>query len=109
MVVGADHDVVEHRHPVEEAEPLEGAGHAEAGEVARAQALDPLPASYDVAAVGLHEAARDVEEGGLPGTVGADDPVHLARADREADVLEGGEPAEGDGDAAELEFGHERV
>ena len=110
VLVGADHDVLEHGHPVEEADALQRAGDAEAGEVARAQAARPARrASDDVAGVGRTKPQATLNRVVLPAPLGPMTPVHLAGLDREGDVAEGGEPAEGDGDAAELEFGHERV
>ena len=45
--VGADHDVLQHGHPVEEAEALQGARDAEPGELVRAQAGQLVAASDD--------------------------------------------------------------
>ena len=92
------------RDPVEQAEPLQGAGDAEAGQLVRAQAGARRRRAGRASGVGRDEAAGDVEQRGLAGAVGPDHAVHLVRGDGEADVGEGGDPAEGHGDAAELEL-----
>jgi hypothetical protein len=53
-----------------------------------------LPADEDAAGVGLVEAAEDLDQGRLAGAVVADQPQHLAPAEAEVHVAQGGDPAE---------------
>ena len=61
------------------------------------------PAPRDVAVVGAHEAADDVEERRLAGAVGPDDADDLAGRDRQRDLLEGRQPAEADRDRVDAQ------
>jgi hypothetical protein len=103
--VRADDDVVEDRQVVEQAEPLEGASDAQAGQLVRPEPVQLLVAPGQRAGVGYDEAARDVEQRGLAGAVGADDADHPVREGRQRDAVEGGDAAEGDGDVAHCEHG----
>src|SRR4029450_10477773 len=53
-----------------------------------------LAADEDPAGVGLVEAAEDLDQGRLAGAVVADEAEHLALAEAQVDVAEGGDPAE---------------
>src|SRR4029453_15728849 len=55
---------------------------------------DLLAAHEDAAGVGLVEAAEDLDQGRLAGAVVADEAEHLAPAQAQVDVAEGGDPAE---------------
>ena len=78
--VGADHDVLHHGHAPEQADVLEGAGHAQLGDLVGLEPFDPLALELDGAFFALVERGDRVEEGGLAGAVGADDADDLARA-----------------------------
>ncbi len=97
-VLGAGHDVLEHGEPGKLADALQRAGDAETGE--------PVGAGPQRTAVqrqgtrgGRDEAADDVEERGLPGTVRPDDTDDPARRHAQRDVLERDEPAKANPDA----------
>jgi hypothetical protein len=53
-----------------------------------------LAAHEEAAGVGLVEAADDLDQGRLAGAVVADEAEHLALAQAQVDVAEGGDPAE---------------
>jgi hypothetical protein len=55
---------------------------------------DLLAAHEDAAGVGLVEAAEDLDQGRLAGAVVADQAEHLAPAQAQVDVGQGGHPAE---------------
>ena len=55
---------------------------------------DLLAADEDPAGVGLVEAADDLDQGRLAGAVVADEAEHLAPAQAQVDVGQGGDPAE---------------
>ena len=78
--VGADHDVLHHGHAPEQADVLEGAGHAQVGDLVGLELLDAPALELDGALVAVVEAGDGVEEGGLAGAVGADDAEDPARA-----------------------------
>ena len=85
--LGADHHVLQHRHPVEEPDALERAGDPEPGEVVRPEAAERRgPARRSSPVVGAGEPAGDVEQGGLAGAVGADHAVHPVLGHRQRDV-----------------------
>src|SRR5919109_1230489 len=64
---------------------------------------DLLAVDVDPAGVGLVEAADDLDEGRLAGAVVADQPEHLAAAQAQVDVGQGGDAAEALGDVLDLE------
>jgi hypothetical protein len=66
---------------------------------------DALAADDDVAPVLLMEAALDLDERALAGSVVADEPEHLALAQDEVDAAEDDEGTEALGHAAHLERG----
>ena len=82
---------------------LPGADHAEPADRVGLEAVDAGPLEEHVALGGRVVAGDAVEEGGLAGAVGADQPDDLAEADVEADVGVGGEAAEVLGDVLDLE------
>src|SRR5581483_1477019 len=57
----------------------------------------------DAAGVGLEDAGHAVEERRLPRAVGPDEPDDLAGVDPQRGVVQGGHPAEADGDVLDLE------
>jgi hypothetical protein len=103
--VAAHEDVVEHGEVREQLDVLEGAGDAERGDPVGPHAHDRLALPADVALLGLVHLVDAVEDGRLPGAVGADDGEQLAGVDGEADVVEGGDAPEGEPDRVELEQG----
>ena len=56
--VGADHDVLHHGHAAEQADVLEGPGHAQVGDLVGLQALDPLALELDGALLAVVERRR---------------------------------------------------
>ena len=97
--VAADHHVLERRHVGEQADVLEGAGNARLGDLVHRARLVRLAAELEAAGVGRVEAGQHVEEGGLAGSVGADQAVDLAALDRDADVRQRLQAAEALGHA----------
>ena len=69
---------------------------------------DALAADDHIAPVLLVEAAQDLDERALAGSVVADEPEHLALAQDEVDAAEDDERAEALGHAAHLERGSSR-
>ena len=84
VTVAADQDVLEHRHALEDAARLKGAGDAEGRDLMRRARLEGHAAEEHAALVRDLEAAQAVEERGLAGAVGADEPDDLVLAEREA-------------------------
>jgi len=76
---------------------------AEAAGVVDGLEHDLLAAHEDPARVGLVEAAEDLDEGRLAGPVVADQAQHLAPAQVQVDVTEGGDAAEALGDVLDPE------
>ena len=87
---------------------VDGLDPVRAGSLDRVEA-DPLAADDHLAAVLLVEAAQDLDERALAGSVVADEPEHLALAQREVDAAENDERAETLGHAAHLERGPGRL
>jgi hypothetical protein len=87
----------------EQAEPLQGARDAEAGELVRPDPAQRPALPGDLPGVRSDEAADDVEQRGLAGAVGPDEAEHLAVADVERHGVEGLEAAERDADVAHTE------
>src|SRR2546425_8132148 len=69
----------------------------------RGQPRDVLAVEEDAPAAGAQHAGQAVEERGFAGPVRTDDGADLAGLDGDADVVEGGESAEADGQAVGLE------
>ena len=67
---------------------------------------DGLAVEAHLVGVGAYEPADGAEEGGLAGSVGADDRVRLALLDPQVDVEQGLEVAVAGGDVVELEQAH---
>jgi hypothetical protein len=105
----AHQHVLAHRHVGEEANRLEGARDASAHDGVRTQADERAALEDDGAAVGGHEARHHVEEGGLPGAVGADESHDAPTGHHEVDVVQRDHPAEPLGEAAHLENGPRAV
>ncbi len=101
--VPAHHHVLERRHFREQADVLEGAGNARLGHQVHRLGLVGLARQLEGAAVGRVQPGDDVEEGRLAGAVGADQAIHLAALDGDADVRERLQAAETLGDAGDLE------
>ena len=93
-----DQHVLDRGHVGEQPDVLEGAAHAQRGDLVGPAADQRLAAEGDLAGVGLVETGEDVEQRRLAGAVGADDrrdPV----VEREVDPVDGGQTAEALGDA----------
>ena len=82
--VGPEHHVLAHAHRREQAEVLEAARDAERRDLVRGAGEQVLAVEGDAARLGRVEAADAVEERGLAGAVGADQPADRAGLDREA-------------------------
>ena len=85
----ADHGVLENSHGVEQSYGLKGSRHTQPGQRIRLESRDIVPVEDHRSFVRRVEAGDDVEEGGLPGTVGADHADDLARVGVEVDVVDG--------------------
>src|SRR6056297_2535753 len=84
----ARHHVVEHAHPLEKRDVLEGARDALPRDLVGLHVGALLALVPDLALLRVVEAADDVEHRRLAGAVGADDRADLTLADVEADVLD---------------------
>ena len=84
---------------------LEGAAHAQPGDLVRGRAGDRLAFEEDVAGLVLVQAAEAVEQRGLAGAVGADQPADVAALDVEAHAVERHDAAEAHGHATHAEQG----
>ena len=102
-VVLGDADVVEHRHVGPQADVLEGARHAQGGDPVRFEAGGRSPADADGAGAWLVEAADQVEDGGLAGAVGADQPDHFTLIEAHVEIGYCAQPAELMGQPGDLE------
>jgi hypothetical protein len=92
--VRAEGDVLEHGHRADHLDVLEGARDAAPRDLARRQRVDPLAEQDHLAARRRQHAGDEVEGGRLAGAVRADQAEDLARADLEADVVDGDQAAE---------------
>ena len=101
--IAARHDVVQHRHALEQSDVLEGPGDAELGGVRRLHARQALASKGDAAFLGDVDAIDDVEHRALAGTVRADDRPHFVLEHVEADVGQRLDAAEPQRDRVELE------
>jgi len=61
------------------------------------------PQNLDVAAVGRRQPLEDLDGGGLPGTVGAEQPKAFARADGEIETRDGQDVTEAFGQGATVD------
>ena len=68
-----DDDVVAHRHVLEDHGLLEGPHHPLAGYDVRRQVRDALAPEQDLTGGGAQKGGDQLEQGGLPRAVGADD------------------------------------
>src|SRR6185503_944751 len=97
------HQVVEHAHPAEEGDVLEGPRDAELGHVGRRQPRAVAPVEDDAALVGMVEAADNVQQRRLAGAVGPDDREDLPPAYLQADLAQRQQRAEADADRLDRE------
>ena len=95
LVLRAQTDVVQHGQAGEDPGRLEGADHAALGDRVGGFSGDVLPLEPPAAAVGLLEPGEQVEEGGLAGTVRADESDDATGVDRELGHGHGPHTAEG--------------
>src|SRR5207237_5865829 len=98
-----DADVVQRRHVLEEPDVLEGARDADPGHLVGTGARDLLALEPDRPRGGGEEPGHAVEEGGLPGAVGADQREDPSGLDLEAHPVHGGQTAEALADLDDLE------
>ena len=105
----ADHDVLAHRHAAEHRQVLEGAAHAQPGDLMRGRVGDRLAFEQDVAGLVLVQPAQAVEQRGLAGAVGADQAADVAALHIEAHAVEGDDAAEAHGHATHAEQGFRAV
>ena len=93
MQLAAGHDVVEHRHALEQRDVLERAGDAEAGGVRRRHVRQALAAKGDAAFLRHVDAVDDVEHRALAGAVRTDDGADLVLEHVEGNVRQRLHPA----------------
>jgi hypothetical protein len=91
--VAPDH-VLERGQVREQPDVLERPRDAALGDLIRLEPGERLAVEDELAFVLLIDAGQHVEQASLAGAVGADQPVDLAVADREADIRERMHPAE---------------
>src|SRR5690606_34586084 len=93
----------EHRHVPERSHVLEGLDHAGATDAVRRHAGERYAVEDDRAGVGPDQPGDLVEDGGLAGAIGTDQPDDLALGDVEGDIVGGHQAAEALAQAAHLE------
>src|SRR5262249_25148094 len=93
----------QHGHAPEAPHDLPGPRDAEAADALGPRAGDVGPVEHDPPLVGMEHAADAVEERGLAGAVGSDQPHDLAWLDGERDVTVGHEPSDAPGARLDLE------
>ena len=105
LEVKARHDIVEDRQVGKETDALEGARHPELGHAMRLEPLHRLTAQLNGAGRRLVEAREHVDEGALAGPIGPDEPVNGAGLHGQGHVVQGADPAEVLGQAADGDDG----
>src|SRR5262249_2100589 len=90
----ADHHVLEHGHPREERQVLEGPPDPERGDPVGPEPEERVPIEEDLAVVRRVEPADAVEQGRLASPVGADEPGDAPFLDRQRHAVQGQDPAE---------------
>ncbi len=105
MDVAAETDVVQHRHPAEQLDLLEGPRNPERRPLVGPEFVDLLSLKVDASLLGLVQAVDAVHHHGLAGPVGTDDRVDLALLHLQADAGQGGHLAEVHVDVFELQQG----
>src|SRR6185369_3554112 len=93
--IGPDHDIVRDRHAQERAHDLEGAADAGLAELMRLAAGHLASVEENLARTRPKESIQQVEQRGLAGPVGTDDPKDLVSPQLEADILDGFQSTEG--------------
>jgi hypothetical protein len=106
--VTPDLHVVQHRHPFEEGDVLEGACDPQHRAPMGPQRRDVLPVEEDASAVGPIDAADAVEDAGLARAVGADDGEEVPGVDLQAHARQGGHAAEAQVQILQREQRHPR-
>ena len=101
--VAACQQVVEHCHLWEKLDVLEGSRHSQLRHPVGADSHDRVAAPQDVARLGAVDLRDRIEDGGLPGAVGADDGVELPGPDLERHRIDGCDPAEAQRDLVHFE------
>ena len=100
--------VVDDVHAAEDAGKLEHAHHAAMREPLRRQPLTGHVVEQDLAAVGLRQTAENIEQRGLAGAVGTDQPDQFSGRDVERHIIHGDEAAEPLADASHGQKCHAR-
>ena len=102
----ADQEVLQNGGVLEELDVLEGAREAERCDAMRRQRGDVAAREPNAPAVGEVDAAHQVEERRLAGSVRSDDGEHLALLDLEAHVVDGANAPEADRQVRNSEVAH---
>ena len=103
--VAADEEVVEHRHPAEQGDVLEGARDSQPRPRRRTHADDVVAVEDDATLLRPVYAADAIEQAGLAGAVRSDDGVQGAVGDRKADVGKSGDAAEAQQETRDVQEG----
>ena len=104
-MVGAEQNVLDHAHAGIDADVLEGAGDAETDDTMAGHAFDAAAGEHDGAASRLDQPRDGVEQGGLAGTVRADQAANLAVMKVEADIRERRDAVEAHAEIADRQQG----
>ena len=104
-LVQAHLDVIDHVQFLEQADVLEGTGHAHAVDLIGLFAGGGHTIDQDGAAGGLVDVGQQVEHGGLTGTVGADQTGDLVAADHQVEAVHSGQAAEVDAQLTHVQNG----
>ena len=104
-LVQAHLDVIDDAQFLEQADVLEGTGHAHAVDLIGLFAGGGHTIDQDGAAGGLVDVGQQVEHGGLTGTVGADQTGDFVAADHQVEAIHGGQTAEVDAQLTHVQNG----
>ena len=104
-LVEAHLHIVDDRQLLEQPDVLEGAGHAHPVDLIGLFARRGHSIDQDGAAGGLVHVGQQVENGGLTGTVGADEARDLVAADHQVEAIHGGQAAKIDAQLTDIQNG----
>ena len=97
------HNVTDNRHIIEKTDILEGTGNAQLVDLVDGHTLDVDAVDENGAAGGLVHTGQQVEDGGLTGTVGADEAGNLGGADGDVEAVNSSQTAEVDTKVSDIQ------
>jgi hypothetical protein len=105
VVVPAEHEVLQHGQVLEQLDVLEGPGHAELGDLVRAQTGEVVPVERHPALLRPVHTGDHIEDRRLPGPIGPDDGEQLVLGDGERNTVDGFDAGEAEPDVFETQHG----